>query len=85
VLPFEEIKRRVERAFPRNSQEIPKQNLYINMYAEFVSRDDMKTTQTIHRTTALERRRAQASASSSKHAVRVEEVCRDRARRLQNI
>ena len=85
VLPFEEIKRRVERAFPRNSQEIPKQNLYINMYAEFVSRDDMKTTQTIHRTTAPERRRAQASASSSKHAVRVEEVCRDRARRLQNI
>jgi hypothetical protein len=42
VLPFKEIKRRVERAFPRNSQEIPKQNLYINMYAEFVSRDDMK-------------------------------------------
>jgi hypothetical protein len=42
VLPFKEIKRRVERAFPRNSQEKPKQNLYINMYAEFVSRDDMK-------------------------------------------
>jgi hypothetical protein len=42
VLPFKEIKRRVERAFPRNSQEIPKQNLYINMYAEFVSRDDTK-------------------------------------------
>jgi hypothetical protein len=42
VLPFKEIKRRVERVFPRNSQEIPKQNLYINMYAEFVSRDDMK-------------------------------------------
>ena len=42
VLPFKEIKRRVERAFPRNSQEIPKQYVYINMYAEFVSRDDMK-------------------------------------------
>ena len=62
--PFKEIKRRVERAFPRNSQEIPK---------------------TLHRTTAPERRRAQASASSPKYAVRVEEVCRDRARRLQNI
>ena len=42
VLPFKEIKRRVERAFPRNTQEIPKQYVYINMYAEFVSRDDMK-------------------------------------------
>ena len=42
MLPFKEIKRRVERAFPRNTQEIPKQYVYINMYAEFVSRDDMK-------------------------------------------
>ena len=41
VLPFKEIKRRVEER-SLGIVEIPKQYVYINMYAEFVSRDDMK-------------------------------------------
>jgi hypothetical protein len=38
VLPFKEIKRLVERAFPRNSQEIPKQNIYIHQHVRRVRR-----------------------------------------------